>query len=774
MSKLNNMMKHAFVRLCVRLVSAGSVLLLPSGARLDAQVFQRLQVPVFSNDTPLENPWAGGLNAPQWSMADLNGDGAADLYLYDRNGSVHLAFAQTGQGPGGPTYSFAPQLVAAFPLCRNFALLRDYNRDGVPDLFAHAGDEGLPGIKVYRGHFVGNQLQFERIAFPQWFFDVIPIFISGGFTNIPVNPPDLPAIDDLDGDGDLDILGLNSAGSKVNYYQNTALEQGYTDDTLILKLQDDCWGQFYIEPFAQSLTMSDDPTECVFGFQDPLAEDTRNGGLHGGATLCTFDMDQDGDKEVLYGDLIYPHLILGMNGGNTAVAWVNEQDSTFPKQDVPVEIYDFPAAYYLDADQDGQRDILVSPNKKDGSLDREVAWFYRNIQTDENPQFERQQKDWLVETMLDWGTGAQPAFVDENGDGLLDIVVGNINRWLPGFQNDPFLVLLRNTGTAESPVFEVVSENWLNFKQFAATSFGFAPAFGDLDQDGDLDLLVGERYGSLFYAENTAGPDQPMTFGPIQPQWKNVNVGQYATPFIHDLNQDGLADLVIGERIGNLNFFPNIGTVGSPEFHSDPDEAPNNRYLGEINTQAPGYVTGYSAPAVVECDGRMLLATGSEQGKISVYEVLADSLTGGGFPLLLSAEGQVKEGEIVRPAFGDLVSGNGLLEMLVGNYRGGLGLYAAPLDLGCLVPAKAVSDAGDPVLVVFPNPVAGRLHVRLPEAWSDSADSYRIFDVTGRLSASGPLSDLDGGLDVSALPAGVYWLSVGPSRVPLRAKFIRS
>ena len=48
---------------------------------------------------------------------------------------------------------------------------------------------------------------------------------------------------------------------------------------------------------------------------------------------------------------------------------------------------------------------------------------------------------------------------------------------------------------ANSPAYELVDANYLNLNLFD-DSFSFAPAFGDLDNDGDLDILVGEIYTS--------------------------------------------------------------------------------------------------------------------------------------------------------------------------------------------------------------------------------------------------------------------------------------
>jgi VCBS repeat protein/type IX secretion system substrate protein len=736
---------------------------------LNAQIFSRMDVPVTVNGAELLNPWAGGLNAPQWSAADLNDDGKPDLYAFDRNGFKHLAWLNTG-ADGQSKYEFAPYLTVNFPFCKHFVLLRDYNRDGAMDIFAHAGDEGIPGFKAYRGYFENGILNFERLKFPQWIFDVLVYPTGGGdFTNVLANPPDYPAIDDLDGDGDLDILSMSGNGGYVNYYENVAIEMGYTDDTLIYELRDPCWGKFFIAPFAEELQLSPDPGECAQLFGNPN-DDEESKVLHGGGTLCTFDADNDGGKELLYGDLIYSKVVRALNGGDAENAWVTDQDVNFPSNDVPVQIKDFPASYYLDFDNDGIKDYMASPNVPNSSVDLDVAWFYKNVQSNETPLFELQQKRLIAEDMLDFGTGAQPAFVDYNADGLMDFVAGNFNAWLPDFENDPYLFLFENTGTATEPKFELVDSNWLDFHQFASETYAFSPAFGDMDNDGDPDLVTGERYGSLFYAENLAGPGNPMSFGPIQANWQGVNVGQYSTPFIHDLNGDGANDLIIGERNGNVNYLPNQGTPEAASFHTDPDEAPNNKFLGKINTQLPGYVTGYSAPVILDFGDTTFIVTGSEFGYFEAYIADTDSLEfGTSFPLVSEQFGGLRDGGITRIAFANL-NGGDFLEAIAGNSRGGLGIFTSPFTIFGTVDAEETMPAL--AFDLFPNPVGSELFVSLPEG-NLRPVSYRLFDAFGRLIFAGTFSEAQGRVEVGNLTAGVYFLQATDGAVSGVRKFVK-
>lgn len=728
------------------------------------QDLQRMLVDVFQNNVQLVSPFSGGLKSPQFSKVDLNGDGTNDLFVFDRAGNVILTFINRGT-KGEVDYVYAPYYSRFFPELAEWALLRDYDGDGIMDIFAQNSKPGVPGVEVYKGSFVNNHIEFTRFNFSELSNNIIPIATNGGFTQLYISGEDVPAFDDLNGDGDLDILTFSDAGGLVYYYENQSIENGWGRDSLKYRRVDNCWGRFYESGIDNCLITSGDPDTCAIGF-------TSNG-VHPGSTLLTFDIDNDGDKELLLGDISFTDMTLAYNDGTIDLAYVENQDCNFPEYDVPVDIFTFPSSFMLDVDNDGLKDLVATSNSDNIGVSFKSIWYYKNTNSNELPVFALQTKNFMIDEMLQFGLGANPTFVDYNEDGLLDIVVGNQSLSVMAQSN---LFLLQNIGTATEPAFEVIDEDWLGFRDLFANDnnhYNFKTTFGDIDGDGDKDLFVGDHSGTILFAENTAGPGNAFAFGPLQGDYMGIDIGQLSAPKVIDLDKDGLLDLVIGERtvnvdpnddtiFGNINFFKNIGTVTEPMFDPDPEAAVNNPYLGRVVNVVPG--SGLSAtraegaPAFFDTGDDFLLFVGSISGQTMLYDNIVGNLDGT-FNEIDRNYGNLMIGIQSHLDVADL-NNDGFIDMIVGNKRGGLNLYGTNYRTDGTLSTTVSAPLSQTKMELFPNPATSQIQLLWSTDLSASTGQLRIFDALGRQMMQQQVSAGQSTIAVDSWARGIYFMEL--------------
>lgn len=719
-------------------------------------MFERLSVPLIQNGVELPAGFAGGLNTPQFSAADLNQDGIKDLVVFDRSGDVVLTYLNAGT-PGQVSYTFAPEYACFFPKMTDYVLLRDFNQDGASDIFCTSLAPGSQEMQVFQGYFEDNKLKFNLFYFSYpncsycnslqvWFPDQDQ---PGEWNNLPIAPTDIPAVDDIDSDGDLDILTFDPAGGHVWYLQNRSMELGFGTDSLKFVLADKCWGRFYESGLvACQCSLSPNVSTCMNALTGELEE--RDAERHPGSTLMTFDQEGDGDKEIVLGDVSFDCLNLLNNGGLPEVALMTSQDENFPSYDIPVLLSTFPAAFYLDADNDGKRDMIVAPNNRNIGEDQKNVWFYRNTAASGH-HFELQSKTLIVGDMLDLGSTTHPAFADVNADGLEDLVVGTYGHYTPQSTTNARLYLFLNTGTATSPAFTLTNSDWLEFSEFTPDNYDFSPAFGDIDGDGDQDLIVGHNDGGFFCYRNAAGPGVQMNLSrDFDPMWLNMDVvGLVATPTLFDLTGDGLLDIIAGERNGNLNLFTNIGSPTNPIY----PVMPTIQKLGFVDTRLTGEAVGFSTPIFIPTPTGLLLVSGSNSGLLRTYRNFDLTDT---FDLIDPMWGNVDEGARTHPAFADL-DNDGILEMVLGNLRGGLSIFNTTL-VDCSTVAVQEPETWKPALQISPNPARDWLQLTLQPA---APFQWQAFNAIGQKVASGESAGSVARIPISAWKSGIYFIEAG-------------
>jgi len=165
-----------------------------------------------------------------------------------------------------------------------------------------------------------------------------------------------------------------------------------------------------------------------------------------------------------------------------------------------------------------------------------------NVSDLDDPVLVVKSNPWLANV----GDNISPTFVDLDGDGDLDLFVG---------EKSGNIIYYENSGTRSSPTFGKPQTN--PFK-LADVGDNISPTFVDLDGDGDEDLFVGNRSGDIIYYENQGTRSSP-TFGKPQTHpFGFTHVGRSSSPTFADLDGDGDKDLFVGESRGNIIYYEEV------------------------------------------------------------------------------------------------------------------------------------------------------------------------------------------------------------------------
>jgi len=114
--------------------------------------------------------------------------------------------------------------------------------------------------------------------------------------------------------------------------------------------------------------------------------------------------------------------------------------------------------------------------------------------------------------------------------------------------------LFRNNGTNLVPAYvDDIAGNPL-----AAINVGSnaAPTFVDIDEDGDLDVFIGEDGGTIKFFRNS-GTNLAPVFAADETGnlLADFNTGGWATPVFVDIDADGDLDVFSGELYGKIRFY---------------------------------------------------------------------------------------------------------------------------------------------------------------------------------------------------------------------------
>lgn len=281
-------------------------------------------------------------------------------------------------------------------------------------------------------------------------------------------------------------------------------------------------------------------------------------------------------------------LILGLSFSHQLTA----QSFAFPQMNPfgLVSVYSHAAPAFADLDADGDLDLLIGEYY--GTMQ-----YFENIESANVPQFAPPQLNpFGIITASDL---AFPEFVDLDNDGDMDLLVGQYHGDMMYFEN---------TGSPINPQF---STPVINPYGLVPTNNHAIPDFADLDDDGDLDLLVGEYDGGMRFFENTGSAINPQFSAPLINPFGIDSTYVLASPDFADLDGDGDFDLLVGEYYGGLQYFENIGTSENPLF-----SGPQMNPFGLIST----YYLAFPEFADLDDDGDMDLLVGEYYGAMEYFE----------------------------------------------------------------------------------------------------------------------------------------------------------
>ncbi|MEO8066791.1 MAG: FG-GAP-like repeat-containing protein [Flavobacteriales bacterium] len=710
-------------------------------------------VPVTENGNAFSMAWGGGLNFCQVSPMDIDMDGDEDLFIFDRSGDKVVTLMNGGT-PNTVDYTHTQQWDHVYPFneLHDWALARDYNCDGKADIFTYA----LGGARVFKNVSTPGNPAFVLVS-ALVYTNYVPTY-----TNLYITPVDLPAIADIDGDQDLDILSFSIFGAYVEYHKNLSMETYGTCDSLVFEIANRCFG-YFSENFNTNAINLDD--SCSNNLPNPefgngveqITLDLNNmtplerleDRAHAGSTICALDLNSDETMDLILGDISFPYLVALSNDGSPTNNHMSAQDDFFPSYDVSYNCEIFPGAFYVDVNNDGKRDLIASPNAGSLSENFTSVWYYLNVGTDSAPVFDFQQNDLFQDDMIDMGEGAYPVLFDHNGDGLMDLLVADYGYFAAGGNYPCKLALFENTGTATQPEFTLVQRDYENL---STSGIGMAmhPALGDLDGDGDKDLIIGDLQGRMHYFTNISTglvADFQLTMPNIVDAGNvTMDVGQFATPVLFDMNGDGLLDLTVGERNGNLNYYQNTGTTTAPAWTLVNDT------LGGLDVAEWWNVTGYAVPFVYLNDlGQRELVIGSESGWIHQYGNIDGNLPGT-FTLIDSTFQDIRPGKRSSIALYDFNT-DGDLDAVVGNYRGGLNFYLNDF----IQSVSAISTEASFALV--PNPASTQVTISMGAQWRADMQ-VRVLNALGQEVLRIPLTAQHQVMETETLGNGVYVVEV--------------
>jgi len=474
---------------------------------------------VIINGEEIESPFTGGLNQPDPRFIDFNGDGILDCFVNDRDG--YLQYWKGLSSVSDDSGNFIPKFELVTKNFQNINVgtwyaFHDFDSDGDVDILSHTQNTNNVS---YWSNIDG---EYELITNELVDADNFPV--NGGQIVI-------SAIADIDNDGIIDYF-IGDITGQLAHYKGHGFVDGLPQFELITNSFEDIW--------------------IVW-----------TPGRHHGANAIEFhDLDDDGDLDIIWGDFYQPGLFYLENYGT----------ATTPDFDYNLMIVDFPSgvdfettgqniARFADFDSDGDEDMVVGVLTGAYGIDYlDNLYYFQNNGTAESWDFKLISSRLLPG--LDFISGSHPVVSKICASEQLRIWIGN--EFNPGNAAwSGSLYTLEATDPTNDDLY-------LNYESIFQLGSNLSP--GVLEVPYNINstirsLFIGDFNGTIFKVDEE-DQNSDCYFTDPEPNFLQIDLSGRATPSFGDVDQDGDNDLAVGDKDGIIYIYWNHGSYDSASFDS--------------------------------------------------------------------------------------------------------------------------------------------------------------------------------------------------------------